>query len=569
MLHHYGQTYSVIKNYRSTQQLIEFANHFLPESHHTPPIQCGSMAQGPPPTLFFGSYQEIRDHFILSIKTSPFEYDQIAVLSPVKKAKPLGVHYYKNMGLYWICNICMEEEIPFQLHCGDHKEEKKKGHIQLYTFHGSKGLEWDQVFLLNFHWQTQGSNPTEISYRELRYLWYVAMTRAKKQMTLYGLNSKYIWKDLVSCPAHLYELDDQSKEMKVPQEGKDYEWGRLRDVDDTAEHIYYLDDRMGTDPCWREKMLQMDIEYRVTRTIYMEEMKIVHSEELEEEKKDMFQFFPLLKQTAFLYLLMTKRPGEIYMKEWMEFLNRERCTLFVTKKESFMYHQCMKIYRSLLVPVSTTSFDGYDLTLMRQIPGKVQDPMVRKWFEGKMKQMSLATTDMKIYVEYENSNQRLFRNICLERWDSLEKKRLSNKIGWEELLDILLYKYQKEEECKFIYKWFHYDHLITYLKWYWNRLRKVYEMQWKAYHHMVHNHSIQYGSYEGIVPLIGYHNAQETSADVYVQIFDHEKEQSFNGYRVILYSTFFRELYPQCEFRFFELNMDTFEIQQFTLFKTA
>jgi ATP-dependent exoDNAse (exonuclease V) beta subunit len=43
-----------------------------------------------------------------------------------------------------------------------------KDHINLITIHGSKGLEFQQVFLVNFHTNTFGISPTEEKYKDLK-----------------------------------------------------------------------------------------------------------------------------------------------------------------------------------------------------------------------------------------------------------------------------------------------------------------------------------------------------------------------------------------------------------------
>ena len=57
--------------------------------------------------------------------------------------------------------------------------------VGLYTFHGSKGLEFDHVFIPDVN---EGIVPSakagEEGIEEERRMFYVAMTRAKKSLTL-------------------------------------------------------------------------------------------------------------------------------------------------------------------------------------------------------------------------------------------------------------------------------------------------------------------------------------------------------------------------------------------------
>ena len=563
MMTHKGNIYPVIKNYRSTFEIIQFANYFLPQKNLTEDIQCGSLSQGNIPRLFFGSYQDIRDDLILSIRTSPYEYEQIAILSPVKKAKPLGVNYFKNMGLYWICNILMEEEIPFQLHVGnnnsnDIKEEKKKGHIQLYTFHGSKGLEWDQVFLLNFNWQTQGSNPTEEKYKELKYLWYVAMTRAKKDMTLYGLSSKYIWKDLKDCPKNLYELDVNSKEMKLPPEGKDFEFGVEREEKDKKDEKLNLDYGLYTQEKWKEIMLKMDVEYEIEIENKVE--GIIKYGNNEEEKKDMFSFFSNFKKVLFyFYFFMNKPKQKIIIKDLDDFIQREKETIYITKKDSYHYHICMKYIRKYIQSKKDEFYWKNELSIIIDTYMNVQnEELSKKWFLQKIVELGNCE---KVYFEYENTNQKILKKMCLDTWNRLHQKRSQNKVGWEEFVDLLFYKYQKEEECKFLYKYFLYDQLVLYAKNYWQKVKKLDQHFFTFFKEMENLWYYTNDEYEGTIPII----LRDILGNMHCVffLFESEKENSLNRYRMFEWNDILLRDFRESSVIFYECNLDTLELNQF------
>ena len=76
-------------------------------------------------------------------------------------------------------------------------EETEKGRIRLLTFHASKGLEFDVVFLIGANDETvpgirhSVTEDEEAVIEEERRLFYVAMTRAKK--ILHISNTKYIY----------------------------------------------------------------------------------------------------------------------------------------------------------------------------------------------------------------------------------------------------------------------------------------------------------------------------------------------------------------------------------------
>ncbi|MDB5099482.1 MAG: pcrA [Cyanobacteria bacterium RYN_339] len=70
-----------------------------------------------------------------------------------------------------------------------HKKDKRTGAVQLLTIHGSKGLEWDAVFVIGLE---EGVLPYQVALdegelAEERRLCYVAITRARKHLQLsYG-----------------------------------------------------------------------------------------------------------------------------------------------------------------------------------------------------------------------------------------------------------------------------------------------------------------------------------------------------------------------------------------------
>lgn len=66
------------------------------------------------------------------------------------------------------------------------KEAEPEPGVTLLTMHGSKGLEYDKVFIMNCN---EGSIPhrkagSEEEIEEERRMFYVGMTRAKKELTL-------------------------------------------------------------------------------------------------------------------------------------------------------------------------------------------------------------------------------------------------------------------------------------------------------------------------------------------------------------------------------------------------
>ena len=73
------------------------------------------------------------------------------------------------------------------------KQEKEREGVLISTLHGVKGLEYDRVYILNVN---EGSMPykkavLEPAIEEERRLFYVGMTRARKELTLCYVRQQY------------------------------------------------------------------------------------------------------------------------------------------------------------------------------------------------------------------------------------------------------------------------------------------------------------------------------------------------------------------------------------------
>lgn len=227
LLNHVGKTYHLVLNYRSNPSLLPFINFFRPWKEVTPNMKSGKIFrenEHMKPSIFVGSIEEILEDISKNISQSSYPRENMAVIGPVKKSKPI-YESYKNIGLSLFVNHFQKKNISFKKHFEESSEDypsssdmetshKDEGSVNLYTIHGAKGLEFDEVYLINFHTTTFGVVPTEEKYKEFKYLWYVGLSRAKYKMRIYIEEKKTPWYELKMCPTNYYR--NENKMIRFP-----------------------------------------------------------------------------------------------------------------------------------------------------------------------------------------------------------------------------------------------------------------------------------------------------------------------------------------------------------------
>ena len=84
----------------------------------------------------------------------------------------------------------------------DKQDDKNKDTVSLMTIHSSKGLEFKNVFVVGLEenlFPSQMSLNSRTDLEEERRLFYVAITRAEKKLTLTYSTSRYRWGTLTNC----------------------------------------------------------------------------------------------------------------------------------------------------------------------------------------------------------------------------------------------------------------------------------------------------------------------------------------------------------------------------------
>lgn len=228
LLKHSLKKYYLTKNYRSSKQIVDFVNYFRPWELLTEKMIATKKEDYEKPSIFTGKIMEIVHNIVLKIKNSRYKRENIAIIGPVKRSKPVG-DSYSNIGLSLMTNLLHEHGISYCKHYEDtnnqevvlEKFRKEKDHVNLMTVHGSKGLEFDEVYVLNFHTATFGMMPNEKKYNEFKYLWYVALSRACYKMHIYIDKIKNAWFEIKNCPIRYFKIENQPFRMLDKMRFKD------------------------------------------------------------------------------------------------------------------------------------------------------------------------------------------------------------------------------------------------------------------------------------------------------------------------------------------------------------
>jgi len=172
-------------NFRSTQEIINFSESIKPIQ--TSKSISATNRTGPKVTLMTKSASDIHKLILQFIKLYGKKKDisNVAIICPTR-----GIGAYDGIGLSVLFNFFKINNIPFnQLYdeSGMNDERKKNigkvpGHINLITYHGTKGLEFDVVFVMDFYYFLFNIKPTEDEHKINQYLLYVATSRAVSMM---------------------------------------------------------------------------------------------------------------------------------------------------------------------------------------------------------------------------------------------------------------------------------------------------------------------------------------------------------------------------------------------------
>lgn len=212
--------FELTKNFRSTTQIIDFSESIKPIK--TSKSTSATSKSGHSVVILTKHIKDIHTLILHFIKTYEKKKDlsNIAIICPTR-----GIGSYGSVGLSVFFNFFKLHKIPFnQLYdeSGFNDERKKHvgripGHINLITYHGTKGLEFDVVFVMDFYQFLFNIKPTVEEHAINQYLLYVAASRAISIMfvcTYTNIHEGYLNHWIINVPKPSYCSD---RSLKIPQ----------------------------------------------------------------------------------------------------------------------------------------------------------------------------------------------------------------------------------------------------------------------------------------------------------------------------------------------------------------
>lgn len=264
LLNFKAKTFNLTTNYRSYDFNVEFSKHLRPYqnidiiAHKKLPNNNNNKNR----PLFFSHdkddyiARDIIDVIRLLTKNN-VDGSNIAILAPTRgylSCSPTKL----SKGLCLIANILTRENIPFSQFYDEASEQDRseinykprKNHINLITYTGSKGLEWDYVILLDSNFGlTNERLINEQKHTEDQYLLYVACSRAIKRMFIFSTfryNKNYLMYKLnpwfSQIPSNLYSINDDTIEFanqKYPESFVNTVYGTTEIIDRLQDHEFY------------------------------------------------------------------------------------------------------------------------------------------------------------------------------------------------------------------------------------------------------------------------------------------------------------------------------------------
>lgn len=412
-----ANSYNLTINNRSAKEIVDFANYFRP--NQILPAMVSSRKEKGSVEIYRLPEEKIMDTVIEMIHKLKVGREDVAIIGPVKKSRRC-YNSYLNIGLSLFENLFNMYDIDYVIHypTGGNEQNKKskrqKGKINLHTVHSSKGDEFHTVFLLNFHFFTQGRRPTYEAYNQFMYLWWTGITRAKIRLVIIMDDSKDHWPILQLVPCELYSffgtpIQEKNFEIEIPSESKKI---TIPNVLDELKNDSFFE-------------LEQLLEYNVQVEPF-----------LEDHFPSGYENHHLLQNTLRSLFFFLRRPTDYIKRLRDKFSN----TISIPQR---LKKSCSKMLRY----IGHTWRDLLTLDAVYQYKDQWEDETEREIFYFLTSQMRLScsyTLQFENHLVFENDHM---MNQLLDR--------LSSCVAREEVFRIIfyhcLYDYQMEHEKKYLW----------------------------------------------------------------------------------------------------------------------
>jgi hypothetical protein len=171
--------YQLCMNYRSTEAIVTAANsimRFIPTLPYKQKMVAAARGGTKPAVHFFFRSSDEYDWIV----------NQIESIYKLHTRQTFAVISRYNHDLFKIEERLHKKGMIYTLYT-KYDPELSKSHsrrITLATIHASKGLEWDNVYFMNLHDDVFPSRKTDEDIISERRLFYVGITRARKELYL-------------------------------------------------------------------------------------------------------------------------------------------------------------------------------------------------------------------------------------------------------------------------------------------------------------------------------------------------------------------------------------------------
>ena len=194
-----GFSVSLTRNYRSTPELVAVVDACKPVPGDA--IEAETPPGNTRPELFCDDLEAIADDVVAKCRACLAAGETVAVVGPVRKSLVRWDGTCANVGLTYVAAALDKSGIPFLVHYKEDADARGESdcdagdasRVHLLTAHKAKGLEFDSVLAVNFHHATMGREPGANDVGALACLWYVAMSRARRRMTVYCDKGRPVW----------------------------------------------------------------------------------------------------------------------------------------------------------------------------------------------------------------------------------------------------------------------------------------------------------------------------------------------------------------------------------------